>query len=149
MRRVEGTVLTLTCSGCGSTFPTFQFSGDTDMVTAGLCSATAAHDNAVAIGEMSSDEWNDQASGLARFAERIGKGEGSEFEAIPLLHAEAAPSASGAVSFAQFRHNYQAPRLIFGCPRCSQEATVTKSSTVADYVSSGGRLIVVGELAVA
>lgn len=148
MRRVEGAVLTLACSGCGSAFPTFQFSGDTDMATGGLGSATSVDNSTVAIGEMSADEWNDQSSGLARFAQRIGEAEGSDFEAVPLLRAEAAPSSSAAVSFAQFRQTHQAPTLIFRCPRCSGQAIVTKTSIVGDYVSAGGRVVVVGELTV-
>ena len=149
MRRVEGSVLTLACSGCRAAFPTFQFSGDTDMVTAGLGSATFLDGLAVAIGEMTPAEWSDRESGLVRFAKRISQAEGSAFEAVRLLRAETTPSPSASVSLAQFRRTYQAPRLIFECPRCSREATVSSSSSAAEFVSSGGRLVLLGEVAVA
>ena len=149
MRRVEGRVLALECSGCGSTFPTFEFSGDTDMATAGLGSATAAQENAVAIGEMLVDELNDRASGLARFAERIGREAGGEFRAVVLLRAEVtSPTPPPVSNFREFRETYQPPTLIFGCPTCSRDAMITKSSSVDDYASDGGRLIVVGDLTI-
>ena len=56
MERVEGEVQQVRCSVCGSSFPTFVFSGDTDMVTFGLEAASSVEPAFVVLGRLDEDE---------------------------------------------------------------------------------------------
>lgn len=146
MRRIEGEVLALSCAQCAEAFHSFEFSGDTDMPTSGLAAATALRGDWIALAEMSPEEWD---AGLRGFTERLGRELGAEFRTVPLLRVGAGVSPPPGASFRAFRRTHVAPRLVYGCPHCSGEAEVTGRQGAAEFQSAGGRVTLLGDLALA
>ncbi len=69
MRWIEGIVSSLRCEGGGHVTPHMTFSGDTDMVTAGLASLTSVVADEIVIAEMLVGEF-EEGGGVA-FQTRI------------------------------------------------------------------------------
>jgi len=118
--RVEGTVLKLRCSKCGSTFPHFRFSGDTDMVTAGLGSATSSARSELILAKMEAAEWNEfDVDGARRFEQRLSQQLGrSDIRVLRLLRVDKQSELLRGLSFADFRKTYIPPKLYFSCACC-------------------------------
>jgi hypothetical protein len=143
MQRVEGYVEQLRCGSCGGEFATFVFTGDSDMMTAGLETATAPQTGDVAIGGRLPTEMRDYVAGRAQFAERISDVLGVKFKPVPLLRAQHT-SAPVTGDFSAFRRSYKPPELVYGCPRCGGEARVTKRQTPTEFIAGGGSISTVG-----
>lgn len=144
MRRVEGHVEELRCGTCGGEFATFVFSGDSDMATAGLETATAPETGEVAIGERLPPAMRNHSAGLVQFAERISTELGRKFSPVPLIRAEQPMAPPASADFSAFRSSYKPTELVYGCPKCGGEARVMKRETVAEYVMRGGAISAVG-----
>lgn len=136
MRRVAGYIQKLRCAACEGQFATFVFSGDTDIATMDLETATAVETGEVVIGERLPSEMLDYASGREKFAERMSRERGVKFRPVPLLRAEDINVSTS--DFSAFRRAYQPPKLIYGCPRCAGEAQALGSESAAEYLSRGG-----------
>jgi len=136
---VECSVSILRCSECGEHWPNMTFSGDTDMVTAGLGSLSSRALNELVIAELSPHEFTDttgQALG-ERISNQLGR---TDLRSIRLLRSEQAPIAAG-TSFQQFREKYEPPRLVFVCPDCEGgEATEIASVSLDAFKAQGGKL---------
>lgn len=143
MRRVEGHVEQLRCGSCEGEFSTFIFSGDSDMVTAGLETATAPETGCIAIGERLPSEMQDHSGGCRQFAERVSEDLGAEFRPVPLLRVEQ-PTGALASDFGTFRRSYKSPERVYGCPRCGGEARVMRRETPGDFIMHGGTILSVG-----
>jgi hypothetical protein len=149
MRRVEGEILKLRCDACRMAFPTMEFSGDTDMATWGLASATSSSGDVLVVGEMTADEYGvGYAAGFDRFAERVTRQQGSVFKAAHLLRSEVDQSVAQGSDFSEFRRSYFAPTLIFGCLACGGDARVVGRESGQDFQHHGGKLTVLGELTI-
>lgn len=139
-------MLELRCAACAALFPTFVFSGDTDVVTIGLVSATCSSGNEVALSEMTNAELQDRNSGLHRFAKRISEALRREFQAVPLIHAEDRNSNLKGRSFQEFRGGYLPPLLVFSCPLCAGEAVEVARESPLEYSKKGGCVTVLGDI---
>lgn len=149
LNRIEGSILRLRCMRCDRTFPHFRFSGDTDMVTAGLGSATSCAENEVVLAEMEPSEWNGfEAGGAQAFEQRLSQELGrTDLRVILLLRVKArSPSARG-LSFQEFRKQYQPPLLQYSCACCADGASTEVSElTVEEFRNSGGKVTLTGHL---
>jgi hypothetical protein len=147
--RVEGEVLKLKCSSCEAEFPTFCFSGDTDMVTIGLESVSCLDPAGVVLGTLDQDELRvgvDQ--GREHFANRMSQLLGTNLVALSVRHWIKEPSGAG-MSFQQARRVYRPPQPIYSCPKCFGEAQVASTHEPADFIAQGGRLELTGDLTLA
>ncbi len=70
-RRAEVEVRQVVCDECSRLFPSLGLVGDTDMATDGLCALTAADRQAVALAEMTVEEWNAGEAGFATIEKRV------------------------------------------------------------------------------
>jgi len=147
MRRVNGEVLTLRCTSCLATFPTFVFSGDTDMATDGLEGATSFEPPSVALGELTAGEWREgYEAGRALFAKRVSLEQGAEFVALSVARWIEGPSGNG-LSFQEFQKIYRPNAPVYRCPLCGGEAPVIARQSPSEFLGAGGRLIVADNLA--
>ncbi|MDH7973416.1 hypothetical protein QH494_14595 [Sphingomonas sp. AR_OL41] len=147
MRRVEGQVLTIRCTSCSSIFPTFVFSGDTDMATAGLETATSLEPTSVALGELTADEFRaGYESGRTLFAERISRQYGADFVALSVPRWVQGPSGEG-LSLEEFRKIFKPASPVYDCPRCGGEAPVISQQSPAEFLETGGQLLVASSIA--
>ncbi|MNY10492.1 hypothetical protein D3C86_1434760 [compost metagenome] len=140
MRRVEGEVQQVQCSTCAACFPTFVFSGDSDMVTAELEAATSVEPPFVVLGQLNADELNAKyADGRERFSNRMSERLGQHLVVLSVARWTPAPSAKN-MTFQQFQQAYRPSEPIYFCPKCGGEAAVATRQLPADFVAGGGRL---------
>ncbi|WP_152616222.1 hypothetical protein [Sphingomonas sp. ERG5] len=141
---IEGTISILRCEGEGHLTPYLTFSGDTDMVTAGLASLSSIILDEIVVAEMASQELDDE--GGKAFQGRINSLLArNDLRFVRLRRVEGATLAAGS-SFQDFRQTYSPPRLVFACPRCGLDAATGRSATPSDYKRAGGTLTVVADL---
>lgn len=115
MRRVEGEVQQVQCSTCAACFPTFVFSGDSDMVTAGLEAATSVEPPFVVLGQLNADELNaEYADGRERFSNRMSERLGQHLVVLSVARWTPAPSAKN-MTFQQFQQAYRLSEPIYFC----------------------------------
>ncbi|MES2043914.1 MAG: hypothetical protein V4475_08540 [Pseudomonadota bacterium] len=146
MRQVSGETLTLRCSSCLRTFSTFVFSGDTDMATNGLEAATSFEPPSVALGELTADEWREgYDAGRALFEKRISREHGAKFVALSVKRWIEGSSGDG-LSFQEFQKIYEPASPVYCCPLCGGEAPVISRLTPAEFLGTGGQLIIAGNL---
>jgi hypothetical protein len=131
---------------CATSFPSFEFSGDTDVATLGLAALTSTHGNEMALSEMSPAELEDQSSGFQAHAARISAQLRTEFRAVRFIRLEDCVTPAAGIGFQEFRRNYVAPRPLFGCLRCSGEAVIAARMDLADFQQTGGSVVLVGDL---
>ena len=139
VRWINASVSMLLCSKVGHKVPYVTFSGDTDMVTAGLASVSSISKSEIVVGEMTPPELADKTGLLFenRMNAELGR---DDLRIARLLRIDEADIPAG-LSFQEFQRGYVAPRLVFACPRCiSEEAIQTERQTLADYVYAGGML---------
>lgn len=148
-RRVEGDVLRLKCDSCGKEFAHFQFSGDSDVSTAGLGSLSSCARGDVVLASMEASEWNDyEGGGTGHFAQRISASlRRDDLRFIRLVRAvPQAPSARG-MSFSAYSEVYKPPKLIFSCACCGTgESQVVEEMTAERFREAGGHIEIVGAL---
>ena len=149
MQCIEGEVQQVRCSACSASFPTFVFSGDTDVVTFGLEAATSVEPPFVVLGRLNDDEIRAGPSdGRERFANRMGQLLGAHLVALSVAHWPKGGSSEG-MTFQQFRQVYRPPEPVYHCPNCGGDAEVTARLSPADFVTQGGRLELTEDLALA
>lgn len=149
MRRVEGEVQQVQCSTCAARFPTFVFSGDSDMVTAGLEAATSVEPPFVVLGQLNADELNaEYADGRERFSNRMSERLGQHLVVLSIARWTPTPSARN-MAFQQFQQAYRPSEPIYLCPKCGGEAAVATRQFSADFVAEGGRLVLTEGIALA
>lgn len=148
-RTVDGSILRMKCDRCGKTFAHFQFEGEADVDTEGLCSASVCGDTEVAIIEALPDEWDDLQLGKAekiekRLALELGR---DDFRILNLIRAEKKEITKGRVSFLDFKKRYEPPVMVYSCPCCVDgEARAVQEATVGAFKKAGGNIITVGRL---
>lgn len=140
MRRVEGEVQHVQCEACSARFPTFVFSGDSDMATAGLEAATSVEPPLLVLGTLNPDELRaDYAEGRQQFADRMSRHLEQKVVALSVARWSPRSSANG-ISFQQFREEYQPPQPVYRCPKCGGDAAVAARQTPSAFIAQGGRL---------
>lgn len=140
MRRVEGEVELVECSACHASFPTFVFSGDTDLVTFGLAAATSVEPPFVVLGELNEDELGaGHSRGRELFAERVGRLFGIVLTALKVARWVEGPSGEG-MTFQQFQQVYRPSEPVYRCPKCGEEAAVKARRTPNGFIAEGGKL---------
>jgi hypothetical protein len=132
VRRIEGEIEELRCGSCGVQSATFVFTGDTDMTTMDLETATAPETGEVVIGERLGNETREQ------FAERISRERGAKFATVPLIRTEDTNEPTS--DFRVFLRAYRPPTPVFGCPKCGGEARVIRRESPAEYIARGGQI---------
>lgn len=148
-RSVVGTVLRLRCQACGAVFPHFLFSGDEDIDTAGLCSASGCNQNEVVIVEAEPDEWNDfEGAGASAIEERLSQQFGrANLRVLRLLRVERETAPVAGLSFRDFKKGYKPPVLVYSCACCAEgESRAIEELTAGDFQRSGGQILVTGRL---
>lgn len=149
-RIVTGTILRLCCQKCGGTFPHFLFSGEDDIETAGLCSASSCDHNEVVLVEAESAEWNDfENTGASAIEQRLAKQLArNDLCVVHLLRIERNENVATGLNFHDFQKIYKRPVLVYSCACCANgESRVTEEITLDDFQKSGGRVLVTGRLA--
>lgn len=150
MRRVQGTVRRVRCDGCAASFPTFVFSGDTDMATYGLVAMTAIHSGALALAALNPEEYSAGFAGGQRLAaERVSHQLSQSMVAVDVVRYEHRSTGAAGDSFQQFRQGYRAPEPIYSCPACGGDARVEEELTPEAFLASGGKLILTHDLTLA
>lgn len=149
--RVTGLVLRLKCKTCDAVFHHFQFSGEEDSDTMGLCSLSSCKKiNEIAVFRLLPEEWNDLDGAGAVWAEtRINSNlERTDLRVIKLLKVtQVAPPAG--TSFLEFRKAYKPAILEFSCACCeSGEALEIFKFTPAEFREAGGIFITADHLTV-
>ncbi len=150
-RKVTGSVLKLWCAACGKVFPHFRFSGEDDTDTAGLYSMTSCDRDELVVAAMDPSEWNGfEQNGAHEYESRIGRHlHRDDLNLVKLLRIESPPVSGSGVSFHDFRKTYIAPAEIFSCPCCETgESTIVEELTIDQFKELGGKITVVGSLAV-
>lgn len=148
-RIVVGTVLKLGCQQCGATFPHFVFSGDTDMATVGLCSASSCARDALVLFEVEAAEWRDFALGeVAAIEERLARQfPGEALRLVQLLRVESDDSAAKGMSFRDFKKVYKAPVLVYACICCVDgESRAQDEISTEKFRRAGGNIMLTGQL---
>lgn len=144
-RAVEGTLLRLRCQECLSEFPHFIFSGEDDLDTEYLSSASAADTNEVALFQVSPQVWDrtDESRSLlieTELEKALGR---NDFRVVRLLRVEEKNDSAAGLSFQDFMKGYQPPVLVFSCPCCgSGESHSIGEMTIEEFEDSGGRILV-------
>ena len=113
MRRIEGEVLRLRCRTCSAAFPSFEFCGDTDMVTDGLGAVTSCTGDEIVVAEMLALEWRDQSGHL--FAQSIRDERQGEFRFVRCIAHEGGYTPPAGVGYKEFQRTYRAPQPLFAC----------------------------------
>jgi hypothetical protein len=146
---VNGTVLRLRCNQCRSTFPDFQFSGETDTETAGLGCAASCRNGDLIIASMTDVESNrydtfGRETFEARIAELLKR---PDLRVARLLRVERRGPSGKGMSFLRFVKVSKPPLLIFSCICCADgEAQSIEEMEPDDFIASGGRIQFVGDL---
>lgn len=144
-RPVEGTLLRLRCQECLSEFPHYIFTGEDDLDTEGLCSASTCDTNELALFQISPQAWQesrDSHEALIRLdlESLIGR---KGFRLVRLLRVEEKNNSAAGLSFQDFMKSYRQPELVFSCPCCnSGESLSIGEMTVDEFESEGGRILV-------
>ena len=149
-RLVEGDVVRLRCSSCGSVTHNVVFSGENDMVTSGLIALASVAKPEVVIAEAVKDDF-ERADELGSTVQRRLSAALSrdDLRFVALLRAEGQNLPSG-MSFQEFRAAYRPPRLIYACPHCpAGEASPDATRSFEDFEAEGGQLTTIGDLALA
>lgn len=149
MRRVEGEVQQIRCSTCDACFPTFVFSGDSDMVTAGLEAATSVEPPFVVLGQLNADELKaEYTDGRERFSNRMSESLGQHLVVLSVARWTPVPPP-GHMTFQQYQRAYRPSEPIYVCPKCGGESAVATRQPSADFVAEGGRLVLTEGIALA
>lgn len=146
-RWVEGSVSILRCEAGRHSTPHLIFSGDTDMVTAGLAALSSVTRDEIVVAELEPSEFSDETgrSFQRRINDLLGR---DDLHFITLLRVEECAGLE-ALSFQAFRKAYTPPRLVFACPRCEVgEAISVKIERPSDFERSGGQITVLGAVEV-
>lgn len=149
VRKVEGTILKLRCSICGYLFHHFLFSGDEDVDTIGLCSASSCKNDNLALVEAGPNEWKDFSdSGYRSIERRLTESlDCKDFKVIRALRVDDKQKATAGLSFAEFKKIYTPPVIVYSCPCCDGgESRLVEEIAVDDFQSSGGKIILTGRL---
>ncbi|MGE0480026.1 MAG: hypothetical protein AB7Q17_06090 [Phycisphaerae bacterium] len=101
------------------------------------------------IGELSADEWRDNAAGHERFAQRISRERQADFRAVLLLRMEGGKPAAAGASFQEFCRTSVPPQPLYSCPQCGGEGAIVSRQRVADFANGGGTVLAMGELTLA
>jgi hypothetical protein len=148
-RIVSGTILELCCQACNATFPHFLFSGEDDIETAGLCSASTCKKNEVVVAEAEPTEWStfEQAGVLEiekRLAQQLVR---DDLRVLRLLRIEREEVVGAGMSFRDFKKSHKPAVLVYSCACCRDgESRATAEKTVDEFQASGGRIVVTGRL---
>ncbi|RXS95035.1 hypothetical protein [Silvibacterium dinghuense] len=135
------------CSTCAVTFPSFEFSGDTDMATDGFVAATSMDTDAVALGVATVEEYRaGYSSGQHLFAARVRQKLDLNMVAIDFVRYEDHRPSSPGRSFQLFQESYRPPEAIYACPICGGDAHVEQKLTPEVFRDAGGQLILVDGL---
>lgn len=148
-RKIDGTVVILQCSNCGTAFPHFLFSGEGDVDTAGLYSVSSCKKNEIVLGEMESNEWNHfDDGGILSFEARISKQLGrDDLRSTRLLRLEKGNGVATGVNFREFIKTYRSPIQVFSCICCaSGESRFVEEITVQEFLLKGGGISTLGRL---
>lgn len=145
-RRAEGSMARLRCTSCNGTASLLVLSGDTDMATDGLGTATSCSADRVALGEMTAKEWSDHEGGPAAFASRLRSLlDAPDLRGVRLLRAVKRTLAVSGESFAAFRESYLPNVLIYSCPCCEVgEAQIVATMSIEEFRTKGGEILTDG-----
>lgn len=147
VRRVEGMVQRVRCNTCAAGFPTFVFSGDTDMATDGLVAVTAIDTGTLAIGAATDEEYRAGYPALRLLlAERVSRELDHRMVAIDVARYEPGLSRTAGKPFQQFRESYRPPEAIYACPVCGGEARVGEQLSPESFRRAGGQIVAVDGL---
>lgn len=147
VRNYRGSILWLRCEVCGTTFPHFQFEGEGDSDTNGLCSASTCLGPEIVLIYASPQEWNSyDAGGREALEKRIREETGrDDFRIIRIVEIEQKAPFTEGMSFKQFFKSYTPPILRYTCPCSSMGRSVkVKEQTIDDFTAGGGKLIPIG-----
>jgi hypothetical protein len=147
-RNIEGVIVQMKCRSCGAEFPRFEFAGEDDTETVGLCSASACGEQGLVVIEATATEWAALQGGnkqelearIARETQQAG------YRVASLLGIEEQRQSGFEKSFQEFRKTYQRPELLFSCSCCNGASVGLRQVTVDQFVQEGGKLILLGEL---
>jgi hypothetical protein len=121
------------------------------MVTNGLGSVTSCERNEVVLAEVTADEWShvgvdDWASFERRLSKQLGR---NDLRVVRLLSVQDKPTADRGESFQDSRKRYTPPILIYSCACCGGgRSRSVRQTTVEEFEQSGGKISVVGSLAI-
>jgi len=131
---VNGTVLLLSCPECEAQQPHFQFCGDTDTITDGMCSAGDREGRLLALFMQGQSASGPQFEGTVMQSAKLSR---------TIQHG---PSAAGC-DFTTFLKFYRSPELKFHCPWCdAAEMSVSREMKPHEFVDAGGRIDCIGTI---
>lgn len=138
------------CNICAAGFPTFVFSGDTDMATDGLVAVTAVDTGALVLGAATDEEYRAGYLVSRRLlAERVSRELDHFMVAVDVARYEPHASQAGSKNFQQFRESYSPPEVIYACPVCGGDARVEEQLSPENFRKAGGQLVAVDGLRLA
>jgi len=144
---IYNTILWLESQRTGGRFPMAQFSGDTDMVTAGWVSLTSISCHEIVVTQLTAEESQASASEPSAYVQvenRVNAALGRDDLRIPwLVRIEERGSQAVGLSFQEFRKVYRPPRLLYR-DILAPDSLSEELSRVSreEFESSGGRLVV-------
>lgn len=148
-RIVSGTIIELHCQSCGAKFPHFIFSGETDIDTTGLCSASVCNEPIVIITEIHPNEWSTFTSAMPiKIETRLRQETGLTNIKIPqLLKVEIKTPIEKKSNFRNFISNYRPPELIYSCICCSSgECRTTSERSIEEFIKLHGTIQTIGNI---
>lgn len=151
MQRIWDTVLWLQPEDGGKQFPIIQFSGDTDMVTAGWVSLTSVEKHEIVVTQMSGEEYRETATNPLEYQRvelRVNQLlNRTDLKIAWLAQVESDITGVQGSSFQEFRKAYRPPKLfyrdIFGE---GAVATVASIATLEQFEDTGGSFVILDEL---
>lgn len=138
------TILWLESRATCKRFPVAEFSGDTDMVTAGWVSLTSVANQEVVVARMTADEYEaGEPAAYRRMENRINAALcRDDLRASWLVGVDRQGPCAAGLSFQEFQKVYQPPRLLYRdiLAEDSQAEQVGRVS-LQEFQEGGGRLI--------
>lgn len=147
MNSIYDEVLWLRSQATTKLFPIAQFSGDTDMVTAGWISLTSTERTEIVVTQLTAEEYGVKAKDPTRYLQAEQRVNSAlkrvDLRCIWLVRAEQVGPSGKGLSFQEFRKVYRPPKLLYRDIFSSTSlAEVVNRATRAEFERDGGKLIV-------
>jgi hypothetical protein len=147
MSTIYDTILWLQSPATTKRFPIVQFSGDTDMVTAGWVSLTSVEHSEVVVTQLTGEEYhstNKDSSGYLQVEGRVNSAlNRCDLRCSWLVRVEEISPIGKGLSFQEFRKAYRPPKLFFRDIFCNDSlAEEVSCVTRAEFERNGGKLTV-------
>ena len=144
-RQIEGTILCLACDSCAGKFSYFSIFGDSDTDTFGILSASSVAKNEVVIDQVIEDggEYESKAQFISRLNKELSRNDLRISEIVRIVSTDGPYEGEDTRAF---MIRYRPPQLFYSCIFCNNEASILSEIEPSEYISSGGVIILIGDL---